>query len=70
MRGSARNCSECIHGPTQRECDVPINERKMVMMNGFDPFCSHMEREPIVSRAISAAKRLASEWPERKKVER
>ena len=66
MRGGARKCSKCIHGPTQRECDVPESERDMAILNGFDPVCSHMEREPIASRVKSAAKRFASEWPERK----
>ena len=69
MRGGARICSKCIHGPTQRECDVK-DVREMAILNGFDPVCSHMKREPIVARAKSAAKRLASEWPERKAVKR
>lgn len=71
MKGGERRCRKCIHGPTQRECDVYAKAAPTFRAMPYGGmYCGFMECEPIKSRIESAAKRMAGEWPERKAVKR
>ena len=71
MRGGERRCSKCVHGQTLPECDVRSDAEPTWRTMGWGGrYCGLFEREPIASRAVSAAKRMAGEWPKRKAVER
>ena len=68
MKGGERICSKCVHGPTQSECDVLFEAYETFCAMPYGGmYCGLMETHQIMSRTKSAAKRMASEWPERSK---
>lgn len=67
MNGGERECSKCVHGPNQDACDVYQQARQtFVWMPYGGMYCGYMERRTIAERIDTAARRMASEWPERR----
>ena len=62
MMGGERICSKCVHGPTQRECDVREQASKtFAQMPYGGMYCGYMKRKPIAARVGSTARRWVSE---------
>ena len=62
MKGGERRCRKCIHGPTQRECDVYAKAAPTFRAMPYGGmYCGLMEHKPIAARVGSTAWRWASE---------